>query len=187
MCVYDFDGTIYDGDSTLDFWKYCLLRHPLAAITLISSIWGLLLYFLGVIPKNNFKQRFYSFLKFVPNVDQQLNSFWVKHRKNIKPWYLKQRKSTDIIISASPEFLLKPICGELEVRLIASIVDKHTGICISENCYGYEKINRLRSVYPDAIVEEFYSDSASDKPLADIAVKAFYVCGEQILPWNNRH
>ena len=26
--VYDFDGTIYDGDSTVDFWLYCLRRKP---------------------------------------------------------------------------------------------------------------------------------------------------------------
>ena len=28
MNVYDFDGTIYDGDSTLDFWYFCLKKHP---------------------------------------------------------------------------------------------------------------------------------------------------------------
>ena len=26
--VYDFDGTIYDGDSTFDYVKFCLRRHP---------------------------------------------------------------------------------------------------------------------------------------------------------------
>ena len=26
--VYDFDGTIYDGDSTVDFVRFCLRRHP---------------------------------------------------------------------------------------------------------------------------------------------------------------
>ena len=26
--VYDFDGTIYDGDSTVDFTRFCLRRHP---------------------------------------------------------------------------------------------------------------------------------------------------------------
>ena len=28
MNVYDFDGTIYDGDSTFDFYKYCMKKHP---------------------------------------------------------------------------------------------------------------------------------------------------------------
>ena len=26
--VYDFDETIYDGDSTVDFYKYCVKRKP---------------------------------------------------------------------------------------------------------------------------------------------------------------
>ena len=26
--VYDFDGTIYDGDSTVDLVKFCIRRHP---------------------------------------------------------------------------------------------------------------------------------------------------------------
>ena len=26
--VYDFDGTIYDGDSTVDYVRFCLRRHP---------------------------------------------------------------------------------------------------------------------------------------------------------------
>lgn len=25
--VYDFDGTIYDGDSTIDFYKFCLKKY----------------------------------------------------------------------------------------------------------------------------------------------------------------
>ena len=28
MNVYDFDGTLYDGDSTMDLYRYCLLRRP---------------------------------------------------------------------------------------------------------------------------------------------------------------
>ena len=40
--LYDFDGTIYDGDSTRDFFFYELRRHPLILITipytLISAI-----------------------------------------------------------------------------------------------------------------------------------------------------
>ena len=28
MNVYDFDGTIYDGDSTVDFFLHALKRNP---------------------------------------------------------------------------------------------------------------------------------------------------------------
>ena len=29
MNVYDFDKTIYDGDASLDFWKYKVRKEPL--------------------------------------------------------------------------------------------------------------------------------------------------------------
>ena len=32
--VYDFDGTIYDGDSTFDFVLFCLRRHPVIVLSL---------------------------------------------------------------------------------------------------------------------------------------------------------
>ena len=35
--VYDFDGTIYDGDSTVDFVRFCLRRHP----SLLAGLPGL--------------------------------------------------------------------------------------------------------------------------------------------------
>ena len=28
LYLYDFDGTIYDGDSSVDFFKYCLKKNP---------------------------------------------------------------------------------------------------------------------------------------------------------------
>ena len=28
MNIYDFDGTLYDGDSTFDFILYSLKKHP---------------------------------------------------------------------------------------------------------------------------------------------------------------
>ena len=28
MNVYDFDGTIYDGDSSVDFWLYSIRKKP---------------------------------------------------------------------------------------------------------------------------------------------------------------
>ena len=32
--VYDFDGTLYDGDSTADYVLFCLRRHPALLLSL---------------------------------------------------------------------------------------------------------------------------------------------------------
>ena len=43
-------------------------------------------------------------------------------------WYMKQQKEDDIIISASPDFLLRPICKRLGIHsLNASNVNIYTG------------------------------------------------------------
>ena len=69
------------------------------------------------------------------------------------------------------------------MRLIASRVDPKTGKYTGFNCYGEEKLLRLREVFPDAEVDSFYSDSLSDAPLAYISKQAFLVKNGKLSPW----
>lgn len=183
MNVYDFDGTIYDGDCTVDFYRYCLGRHPK-----IARRWGALagaavLYALRRIDKTGFKQRFFAFLRDVDNIEGALADFWRGHAAKVKPWYRAQHRADDVVISASPEFLLMPICRSLKVRMIGSRVDPRTGLYTGKNCGGGEKILRFRALYPDAVIENFYSDSHADDPMAGIARESFWVDGMAIRPW----
>ena len=93
------------------------------------------------------------------------------------------KQPTDIIISASPEFLLKPICDKLGVTMLATKVDNKTGLFDGENCHGQEKVRRLHEIYPGAEIDEFYSDLYCDTPLARLAKKAYIVKGERLTPW----
>ena len=115
-------------------------------------------------------------------MDQRVLEFWSKHEHNIFDYYSLQKHSTDVIISASPEFMLKPLCDKWGVHLIASVVNKQTGKSM-ENCYGEEKVRRFRELYPDARVDSFYSDSLSDTPMALLADESFLVTPDGILPW----
>ena len=47
--VYDFDKTIYDGDSSIDFYKYCLKNNKKVLLQLPVQLWALILYILGII------------------------------------------------------------------------------------------------------------------------------------------
>ena len=38
-------------------------------------------------------------------------------------------------------------------------------------------------MFPNGKIEEFYSDSYSDTPLAEIAEKAYIVTGEELTDW----
>lgn len=174
MNVYDFDGTIYDGDSTVRFYLYVLRKKPAVICYIPRQLFAVLRYKLGKLSKTEMKQRFFCFVKGLPTEEMAVN-FWQENHKRIQKWYIDQRKADDVVISASPEFLLKPICAELGVRLLASQVDAHTGKFLSENCRGQEKVRRFRQVYPNAVVEQFYSDSESDRPMAELAEAAFLI------------
>ena len=46
---YDFDKTIYDCDSSVDFYLYCLKRNKKVLLSLPIQIYGLILYILGIL------------------------------------------------------------------------------------------------------------------------------------------
>ena len=183
MNVYDFDKTIYNGDSTSHFIKYLIKKHPRTLLNLPRTVWEYLLYIAGVHSKTEFKEKMYGMFRYVDDIDKDLEDFWKKHKKNIKDWYIKQKRDDDLIISASPEFLLEPMCEELGVSLIASVVDKKTGKYTGENCHGEEKVRRMYNSISEPDVEEFYSDSLSDTPLANESQHAFLVNGDERISW----
>lgn len=184
MNVYDFDDTILWGDSTVKFFKYCMLRYPRCWLSLPATGVAGVRYKLGKMSLTDFKSVMFGFIKGVPDLDKAVRRFWLKHQQDIKAWYLNRRKPDDVVVSASPEFLLHPICKKLGVALIATKVDTKTGKIQGLNCKSEEKVPRFRALYPDAVVEEFYSDSLSDTPLARIAEKAWLIDGEELTPWH---
>ena len=188
MNVYDFDDTIYNGDSSLDFVLFCLKKNKKLFKYIPHIILGFILYIFKIIKKTKMKEYFFSFLESIDG-KVYVEEFWKTHKKNIKKFYLDNKKSNDLIISASPIFLLKPICEKLGIKnLIASEVDIKTGKFLSENCKGSRKVDLFYEKYPNKKIREFYSDSLSDTPLANIARNAYLVDNENIKDWplNNK-
>ena len=184
MNIYDFDGTLYDGDSTMDFILFSIKKHPALLRFLPLQGWAGAMYLLKRIDKTTMKQNFYRMFTGY-DVEALLEEFWDKHQHKIFPWYPGQQEETDILISASPEFLLHPICNRLGIRhLMASRVDPKTGKYTGLNCWGPEKVIRLKDQMGIDHCDKFFSDSHSDQPLADIADEAFLVEKGKIVPWH---
>lgn len=171
MNVYDFDKTIYNGDSTVDFYFFCMRRHIAVFKALPRTIYWGARFKLGFTEKTAFKEKFYTFLACLDDVDKDISDFWEEKFSNIMPWYLNQKNEDDVIISASPEFLLAPAAKRLGVFLIASRVDKKSGKYTGINCWGREKVCRFKEVFPDGRIENTYSDSLSDSPLGSVSDK----------------
>ena len=184
MNGFDFDGTIYSGDSTLDFCIFCYKKHPgLIRYLPLQGLAGAA-YALKIIDKTHMKQIFYRFMGAI-DAEALLPEFWEIHKKNVFPWYLQKHQEDDILISASPEFLLEPICKELGIKtLMASRVDPRTGKYQGINCHGKEKVRRLKQQTGITHLDNFYSDSQSDLPLAEIADHAYLINKQgEILDW----
>lgn len=180
MRAFDFDGTLYDGDSSIDFYAFLLSRRPSCIRFLPRFFVGFLQFVAGRKTRTAMKEDFFSFLRACPAVEDDIEAFWKNHRRKLKPSLMRKVKCGDLVVSASPEFLLKPICAEMGVVLIASVVDVHTGCFLSPNCRGEEKIRRVRQACQDDEIEEFYTDSLIDAPLARYAKKSYLVEGSRV-------
>lgn len=184
MNTYDFDQTISIEDSSYTFYKYCLKKYPRAVWRTVPGTLGkAAACLMGRTNTTALKTQLFSFLKYIPDVDSLVEEFWEKYYYMIGDWYLKQKKDDDIIISASPDFLLRPVTECLGVRLIATVMDKKTGRISGLNCHDSEKVRRFYAEYPGAHTERFYSDSLSDSPMAEIADEAFLVKKGILSPW----
>jgi len=185
VSVFDFDGTIYDGDATLDFYKFILKKYPRLTVFLPQQVLALLRYKIGLIDVTKFKEMFLRPLSSLENADSETLLFWEKNESKIKPWFKDLKKPDDIIITASPEFLIGPVANKYGVALIGTIFDLKTGTIIGNNCRGEEKVSRLRNQLPDISIGALYTDDLKhDGPLASISNQTYLVTKDVIEPVN---
>lgn len=189
MNVFDFDKTIYNGDSTVDFCLWLMRRYPKVIGDFISNLGVVIRYKRKKISKTEMKESLYKCFRRVPNMEKELLLFWDKHEKNIEKWYLDVKREDDVIISASPEFLVSECCKRLGIKhVMASRVDCKTGKYDGLNCYGAEKPKRFDGYFGEGKreeIENFYSDSYSDAPLAVIAKKAYLIKDHAPTEWDH--
>lgn len=185
MNIYDFDNTIFSGDSSVKFIKYSFCKHPFLVIwSVIKCIKECIKYILKKSDFGLIKSELFSFVKHIDNLDEYMNQYVLKHQKYIKTFYLEQKKDDDVVISASFEFIVKPFCDKLGIKtVIATKYDTKKGCIIGKNCKGKEKIVRFNKIFKDYHVNEAYSDSFSDIPMFEIADKAFLVKEEELIPY----
>lgn len=175
MNVYDFDGTIYYPDCSISFALWCMNRHPSLWFTFFpKALKSLIRHKLGKEPRYVMERTFFGFLCKVDDFDKQIERFWDKHEKRISAWYLAQKRPDDLIISASPKCIMDPIAQRLGVSCIASDYDREVGAFVDNLMYAREKAAYIFDQgFPE--IENFYSDSLADTPMALCAEKAHLV------------
>jgi len=185
MNVYDFDGTIYHPDCSIGFAFWCMRRQPTLYITFFpKALIGLIRYKLGKLPRHLMMRRFFSYLTKVRDFDDQIERFWDAHEKNISAWYLAQKRPDDLIISASPACVIEPIARRLGVRVVATEYDRECGVFLDNLMAAKEKARYIID-HGFPVIENFYSDSLADAPLALCAEKAHLVTdkAQKVVDW----
>ena len=120
------------------------------------------------------QRKFFSYLTLIDDFDKQIERYWNKNEKKIASWYLAQRRPDDLIISASPNCVIDPIAKRLGVRYMATDFDREYGVFLNKMKYAKEKARYIIDQgFP--MIENFYSDSLADTPLALCAEKAHLV------------
>ena len=175
MNVYDFDKTIYPGDSASHFWCWCVKRHIAAVFRAAAAFGPAFRAARGQLSRGELKQGLFAVLRGIRDPVREAEAFWDSHIDRIYPWYLEKKRPDDLIISASPDFLIAAACRRLGVAHMATDMDPATGRLRGPNCWGREKVRRYKAVYGETPVEEFYSDSLSDLPMMALAERGYLV------------
>lgn len=185
MNVYDFDNTIYDGETLVDFIFYYIKTDPAIWKYVPKLTW---IYFKDVTHRFTVDEAVKAYASFLEGyyvkkthlLGRDVKRFWDKNEHKIKSFYETIRKEDDVIVSGTTDFLLEEICARIGIKhYISSSIDRNTGK-FTRLCFLENKVKAFREVYPDAQIENFYTDSMNDKPMMDISRHVFLVKGSQI-------
>ena len=194
VIVYDFDKTIYGGESGTNYFQYYFKKYPLKAT--LFALWYLkevFFYLIKVTDLKKLKERFFIFLEShtKEEIEEITRGFWKEYRKLNYKWtveeLLENKKECDmtIVSSATPKFIIETFLKELGYDLVFGTEfegddrEKFISKIKGENNKGEEKVKKMNQWAEKNNIEyrivRFYSDSLADKPLFDIAKKKVWI------------
>lgn len=186
MRVFDFDNTIYDGESVFDFFLFCVKKQKYLLKYMPLMIKDLILYKMRLLTEEKLYEQASRLTKEIvknrEHADAYIEEFWRLNSHKLKSEFLDMIEENDIIISASPAILIEGVGGRLKTKnIIGSEIDLDTGE-LKFMCFRSNKAKAFNNAYPKVKIDEFYTDSLNDMPLINAAEKAFLVKKGRITP-----
>jgi phosphatidylglycerophosphatase C len=191
IALFDFDGTITKKDSLVDFIQF-VIGKPKYFISILYLSPMLVSYKLKLISNHLAKEKLvtYFFKGWNEDYFQKLADQYSSERldkiicvqalEKIK-WH-QQSGHEIVVVSASMENWIKKWCTINNLELISTrleiINSKLSGKFATRNCFGIEKVKRIKEKYD---LEEYdliyaYGDSIGDKQMLELANKSYYRC-----------
>lgn len=200
LIVYDFDKTIYGGETGTNFFKFYFKKFPLKSLVfIILYVEDILFYIFKQIKLKQLKERFFRFLEghSKEEIDKLVTEFWEIEKNKIYDWVkdelAENKKQADLVIvtSASPKFIIEKFLLDFGYDLVFGTEfvkfdnDRFISKIYGENNKNDEKVKKLKIWAKKQKISfeilKFYSDSIADKPLYDLAKEKVWVNkGEKI-------
>jgi phosphatidylglycerophosphatase C len=189
LAFFDFDGTITNKDTLIEFIKFTKGRFLLYS-GFILNLPYLIAYRFRIISNQRAKERLLTF--FFHNISaQQFEKHCTEFSDQLLPSLLrrgalqeikrlKEENVTVVVVSASPENWIQKWTSENRLTLIASKLEVSNGLVtgkiLGKNCNGDEKVSRIMQEFDLARfnIVAAYGDAVGDKPMLRLAKKSFY-------------
>ncbi|MEO6915374.1 MAG: HAD-IB family hydrolase [Chitinophagaceae bacterium] len=189
IAFFDFDGTITNRDTFLEFIKFYKSEWRFYLGFLLYSPY-LLAFKLKLIPNYTAKQKilihFFKGEK-ITDIQSACNQFattilpaLIRPKALVEIERLKRADFRIVIVSASAENWIYKWAEQYELELLGTRLEVRNGIITGKidgrNCYGEEKVCRIKK---NINLEEFseiyaYGDSSGDKEMLAIAHQHFF-------------
>ena len=184
--AFDFDGTLTTKDTLLEFIRFAKGTFAFG-LGFLRYAYLLVLMKLGFYPNWKAKQKVFAhFFKgtSIEDFDAICQKFAASSRHLLRPKGIEaiekalNEGSEVLIISASIDNWVQPFFAEVKVlgTQIEVTDGKLTGRFLTKNCYGEEKVNRLKAIYPNRQDYHLtaFGDSRGDKEMLAFADESYY-------------
>lgn len=203
IAVFDFDRTLIEKDSMVIFlFRYFNFKSFKNMLRFVKLFFETALFFLKIYSQIKYKEKFLNSIlissktKDLNKISLDSSNYLIEY---IFPQALSKIKKLEeegyelVLLSASPDFLLKNIASKLGFsKLIATktnIINKK--IIVEKNCYGKNKLKMLLDEYNKGDVnwEQSYcfADDSSDKYLLDYFGNPIVINNKRLAKRNPRY
>lgn len=177
--VFDFDNTLYRGESSVDLALYMIKNNKKIILYLPKIFYNLVKYKLCMVEKSKMITAINDFLQNVLRSKEELlgaiDGFWANNRHKLNVNMLKRINSNDVIITAGPDFLLNGIRDMLNTdNILCSSVDTET-MKVRYLNFGSSKAKYYKKKYGSKRIDCFYTDSYNDKALMELSERVYLV------------
>lgn len=188
--AFDFDGTLTTHDTLIAIFRYARGdAFILMAFVLFSPL--LVLMKLRLYPNWKAKQHMFGFFfkgMKLSDFDALCSRFAHDNSHLLRPKGMAavadalRQGSEVLVVSASLDNWVRPFFADMQGHLHVSCTRpdvRHgvlTGKFVTRNCYGSEKVRRIKSLFPHRQQYELiaFGDSRGDKAMLEYADKGYY-------------